>query len=61
MTRTVLVTGGDSGIGAATCQLFRDADHRVVANYHSDDARARAFSVKTGVMVQKWDVADFAA
>jgi len=56
-----LVTGGDSGIGAATCQLFRDADHRVVANYHSDDARARAFSVKTGVMVQKWDVADFAA
>jgi acetoacetyl-CoA reductase len=41
--------------------LYRDADHRVVANYHSDDASARAFSVETGVMAQKWDVADFAA
>ncbi len=61
MHRTILVTGGVSGIGAATCRLFKAAGHRVVANYEHDDAHAGAFGVEIGIAVRKWDVADFGA
>ena len=61
MPRTVLVTGGVSGIGAAVCRLFKAAGHRVIANYDHDDAHAAAFGAETAIAVRKWDVADFAA
>lgn len=61
MAHTVLVTGGVSGIGAATCRLFKTAGHRVIANYAHDETHATAFGSDTGIAVRKWDVADFAA
>jgi acetoacetyl-CoA reductase len=61
MSRTVVVTGGVSGIGAATCRLFKAAGHRVIANYDHDDAHAAIFGSEGGVAVRKWDVTDFAA
>jgi acetoacetyl-CoA reductase len=61
MPRTVLVTGGVSGIGAATCRLFKAAGHRVVASYAADDAHAATFGAESGIAVLKWDVADFTA
>ena len=61
MPRTILVTGGVSGIGAATCRLFKMAGHRVVASYEHDDTHAAAFASETGIAVRRWDVTDFAA
>jgi len=61
MPRTVLVTGGVSGIGAAACCLFQAAGHRVIANYGHDDAHAAALGAGTTIAVRKWDIADFAA
>ncbi|HVW72223.1 MAG TPA: acetoacetyl-CoA reductase [Rhizomicrobium sp.] len=61
MVRTVLVTGGVSGIGAATARLFHEDGHRVIASYCGDDELARSFSAQTGIEVRKWDVADFEA
>lgn len=61
MPRTIVVTGGVSGIGAATCRLFKAAGHRVIANYERHDDHAGAFGAETGVAVRKWDVTDFAA
>ncbi|MCY1071389.1 SDR family oxidoreductase [Nannocystis sp. RBIL2] len=39
--RTVLITGGGRGIGAATARLAARAGYRVCINYVADDARAR--------------------
>ncbi|MCY1060114.1 SDR family oxidoreductase [Nannocystis sp. SCPEA4] len=39
--RTVLITGGGRGIGAATARLAARAGYRVCINYAADDARAR--------------------
>ncbi|MCY1009390.1 SDR family oxidoreductase [Nannocystis pusilla] len=39
--RTVLITGGSRGIGAATARLAARAGYRVCINYVADDARAR--------------------
>ncbi len=61
MSRTVLVTGGISGIGAATARLFKSQGHRVVAGYSGDHALAEKFGGDTGIPVHHWDVADFTA
>lgn len=61
MGRTVLVTGGIAGIGAAAARLFKAAGHTVIANYRSDDTSAAAFAAATAIAVRKWNVADFAA
>lgn len=39
--KTVLVTGGSRGIGAATCLLAAKAGYKVAVNYTSNDAAAR--------------------
>jgi NAD(P)-dependent dehydrogenase (short-subunit alcohol dehydrogenase family) len=36
VSRVVLVTGGNRGIGLATAQAFRDAGHRVAVTYRSE-------------------------
>ncbi|MEQ9517881.1 MAG: acetoacetyl-CoA reductase [Parvibaculum sp.] len=61
MTRTVIVTGGTRGIGAAISLALRDAGYQVAANYAGNDAAAAAFKAENGIEVFKWDVGDFAA
>jgi NAD(P)-dependent dehydrogenase (short-subunit alcohol dehydrogenase family) len=40
--KTILVTGGGRGIGAATCRLAAKAGYRVAVNYASNEATATA-------------------
>ena len=40
--RTVLITGGARGIGAACCQKFAANDYRVIIHYRSDAEQAEA-------------------
>ncbi|HKR89773.1 MAG TPA: acetoacetyl-CoA reductase [Phenylobacterium sp.] len=61
MDRVALVTGGVTGIGAATCAALTNAGRRVVANYFGGEDEANAFSARTGTPVFQWDVADFDA
>ncbi len=61
MARIALVTGGVTGIGAATCKALKKAGHTVVANYFGNAAAAEQFRKETGIAVFEWDVADFDA
>ncbi|MBC6444915.1 MAG: acetoacetyl-CoA reductase [Alphaproteobacteria bacterium GM202ARS2] len=61
MARTVLITGGTRGIGAAMSIAFKGRGYQVAATYHSDDAAAQAFHKQHGIGVYKWDVADYEA
>jgi 3-oxoacyl-[acyl-carrier protein] reductase len=46
--RTVLITGGSRGIGAATVRLFHQAGARVAFSYQSAADQARALSTECG-------------
>ncbi|HVI88795.1 MAG TPA: acetoacetyl-CoA reductase [Dongiaceae bacterium] len=61
MTRIALVTGGVSGIGAATCKALKAAGCQVAATYFGNGDAAVAFHKETGIPVYEWDVADFDA
>jgi len=61
MARNALVTGGVSGIGAATARLLKASGCNVVANFFGNDAEADAFRDETGITVRAWDVSDFDA
>ncbi len=61
MTRTALITGGVSGIGAATAKLLKSSGYTVVANYFGNDAEAANFHRDTGIPIRNWNVADFDA
>ncbi len=61
MARIALVTGGVTGIGAATCKALKKAGHTVVANYFGNAAAAEQFRKDTGIPIFEWDVADFDA
>jgi acetoacetyl-CoA reductase len=61
MTRIALITGGVSGIGAATAKLLKSASYTVICNYFGNDAEAEAFHKETGMPVRGWNVGDFAA
>jgi acetoacetyl-CoA reductase len=58
MTRVAIVTGGTRGIGEAISLALADQGYRVAANYGGDDARAKAFTDRTGIASFRWDVAD---
>jgi acetoacetyl-CoA reductase len=59
--KKAIVTGGTRGIGEAISVALKTAGYRVAANYMGNDARAKAFSERTGIPVYKFDVADYAA
>ena len=61
MARIALVTGGVTGIGAATCKALKKAGHTVVANYFGNAPAAERFRKETGIPIFEWDVADFDA
>ena len=61
MTRVAIVTGGTRGIGEAISVALKDMGIKVAANYAGDDAKAKAFSDRTGIPSYKWDVSDFDA
>ncbi|WOF45012.1 acetoacetyl-CoA reductase [Sphingopyxis indica] len=61
MARIALITGGVTGIGAATAKLLRKSGYTVVANYFGNDDKAQSFAQETGIPVYSWTVADFAA
>ena len=59
MARVAIVTGGTRGIGEAISVGLKGAGFKVAANYMGNDARARAFSTRTGIPIYKWNVASF--
>ena len=58
MKRVAVVTGGTRGIGEAISLKLQEKGRYVIANYGGNDAAAKAFSERTGIAVQKWDVGD---
>lgn len=64
MSKTVIVTGGTRGIGAAVAELFLNDGFRVCAVYRSNDAAANEFSARMNterLIIKKTDVSDYDA
>ncbi len=62
MKKTVLITGGAVGIGAAAARAFYDAGYSVAINYNSSEKEAFALSKELGgAYIYKADVSDEAA
>jgi acetoacetyl-CoA reductase len=61
MDRAAIVTGGVSGIGAATCRALKQAGYRVAATFFGNRAEVERFKAETGIPAFEWNVADFAA
>lgn len=59
MARTAIVTGGVSGIGAATCIVLQKAGYQVAATFFGNGADAKMFQDQTGIPVYEWNVAAF--
>ncbi|MEO1043938.1 MAG: acetoacetyl-CoA reductase [Pseudomonadota bacterium] len=59
MGRVAVVTGGTRGIGEAISLALKDQGRTVIASYGGNDEAAQAFSERTGIATQKWDVGDF--
>lgn len=56
--RVAVVTGGTRGIGEAISLGLKAQGRKVIANYTGNSARAKEFSDRTGIAVEKWDVGD---
>ncbi|HEU5048235.1 MAG TPA: acetoacetyl-CoA reductase [Rickettsiales bacterium] len=59
MTRVALVTGGTTGIGAATCKALKAAGYKVAANYVANEEQARTFGKENDIKVYQWDVTHY--
>ncbi len=59
--KTVVITGGSRGIGAAAVEAFSNRGDRVYFLYEKDHAAAAAVSKKTGAVAICCDVADYNA
>lgn len=60
MQKTVLITGGSRGIGAAAVRAFAAAGCRVAFTYLSSGERAEALARETGALALRCDVSDSA-
>lgn len=61
MARVAIVTGGTRGIGEAICLALKAQGVTVAANYGGDEAKAAAFTARTGIPAYKFDVGDHEA
>jgi acetoacetyl-CoA reductase len=61
MARTAIVTGGVTGIGAASCRALKKAGYQVAATFFGNMADARKFRAETGIPTYERNVADFDA
>lgn len=61
MNRTVLITGGTRGIGAAIGKHLKSLGYVVVSTYVGHTETAQQFSQETGIHVYRWDVANYDA
>lgn len=58
--KSVVITGGTGGIGAAICKAFAQNGYKVYFCYSKNDEAAEKLSEKTGAVGFKCDVADYA-
>ena len=58
MSKVALVTGGTRGIGESISKKLQNDGYTVIANYSSNDEKAKSFSSLTGILSVKWDVSD---
>lgn len=61
MSQVVIVTGGTRGISAAISLALKETGYRVAACYAGNESTAKQFKETTGILVYKFDVADFDA
>ena len=59
--KTVIITGGSRGIGAAAVRAFCARGDRVAFLYEKEDEKAQAIAAETGAQAVRCDVADEAA
>ena len=57
--RIAIVTGGTRGIGRAISEELHNDGYIVIANYSTNDLRAKKFSEETGIEIMKWDVSAY--
>lgn len=56
MQKTVLITGGSRGIGAATAELFANKGYKIAITYNHSENKAFALSEKIGATAIKADI-----
>ncbi len=61
MPRVALITGGTRGIGAEISRGMQADGYTVIASFHRNFERAQRFHEETGIDIQSFDVADYAA
>ena len=59
--KTVLITGGSRGIGAACARLFAAEGYRVLINYAKSETAALSLCQELGCEAFRFDVSDEAA
>ncbi|WP_213982286.1 acetoacetyl-CoA reductase [Sphingomonas sp. dw_22] len=59
--RVAVVTGGVTGIGAATCRALQQLGCAVAATYPEGDPHGPGFQQETGIPAFVWSVADYQA
>ena len=61
MTKTVLITGGSRGIGAAAVERFAAEGWQVAFGFHQSEQAAAGLAEKTGALALQGDVGDSAS